>query len=190
MAEPSTEARILLALQAIEKREFSSIRRAAAVFNIPRTTLRDRISGRTFRRDTMPNSKKMTPTEEEALLQYLLDLDTRGQPCRISDVEDMANLLLKERNGGRVGKLWATRFIQRQPAIRTRYNRPYDYQRALCEDPDAIRAWFRLVESMRAKYGITDSDFYNFDETGFAIGIISASVVVTRAERRAKAKTV
>ena len=32
--------------------------------------------------------------------------------------------------------------------------------------------WFRLVENMRAKYGIVDSDFYNFDETGFAMGMI------------------
>jgi hypothetical protein len=32
---------------------------------------------------------------------------------------------------------------------------------------------------MKAKYGIQDDDTYNFDESGFIIGIISAGAVVT-----------
>jgi hypothetical protein len=60
----------------------------------------------------------------------------------------------------------------------------------LCEDPDALSAWFRLVENMRAKYGITDSDFYNFDETGFMMGVICAAMVATRADRRGRGKAV
>jgi hypothetical protein len=186
----SIEGRIVLAIQALEKREKLSVRRAAAIYDVPRTTLQYRYLGRPSRRDTTPNSRKMKKTEEEALLQYLLELDARGRPARLANVEDMANLLLAERDGGRVGMRWARNFISRQPLLRTRFNRPYDYQRALCEDPDAIRAWFRLVENMRAKYGVVDQDLYNFDETGFAMGMIHASVVVTRAERRAKAKTV
>jgi hypothetical protein len=35
---------------------------------------------------------------------------------------------------------------------------------------------------MWAKYGVTDADFYNFDETGFMMGQICASMVVTRAD--------
>ena len=36
---------------------------------------------------------------------------------------------------------------------------------------------------MVAKYGITDEDIYNFDETGFQMGVISTSKVVTAAEK-------
>jgi hypothetical protein len=43
---------------------------------------------------------------------------------------------------------------------------------------------------MRAKYRIVDSDFYNFDETGFIIGIITPAMVVTRADRRGRGKAV
>jgi hypothetical protein len=43
---------------------------------------------------------------------------------------------------------------------------------------------------MRAKYGILDCDFYNFDETGFMMGVICASIVVIRADRRGKGKAV
>jgi hypothetical protein len=34
-----------------------------------------------------------------------------------------------------------------------------------------------------AKYGILDEDIYNFDETGFQMGVISIAKVITGAER-------
>ena len=41
---------------------------------------------------------------------------------------------------------------------------------------------------MRTKYGIQDCDFYNFDETGFMMGVICSSMVVTCADRRGRGK--
>jgi hypothetical protein len=43
---------------------------------------------------------------------------------------------------------------------------------------------------MRAKYGVLDCDFYNFDEMGFMIGIITLAMVITRADRRGRGKAV
>ncbi len=43
---------------------------------------------------------------------------------------------------------------------------------------------------MRAKYGVLDCDFYNFDETGFIIGVICPVIVVTRTDRRGRGKAV
>jgi hypothetical protein len=40
-----------------------------------------------------------------------------------------------------------------------------------------------LVENTIAKYGIHAEDIYNFDETGFQIGVISSAKVITGAER-------
>ena len=40
-------------------------------------------------------------------------------------------------------------------------------------DPEVIRGWFRLVENTKAKHGILDDDTYNFDESGFMMGMIS-----------------
>ncbi|KAF2186623.1 hypothetical protein K469DRAFT_539062, partial [Zopfia rhizophila CBS 207.26] len=40
------------------------------------------------------------------------------------------------------------------------------------------------------KYGIQDKDTYNFDETGFMLGIITSLLVVTGLERRSKRKVV
>jgi hypothetical protein len=87
-------------------------------------------------------------------------------------------------------KNWPDRFVARRPEIKMRFNRVYDYQRGLCEDPAIIEPWFRLVANMRAKYGILDCDFYNFDETGFMMGMIRPGMVVTRSDRVGKPKAI
>jgi hypothetical protein len=50
--------------------------------------------------------------------------------------------------------------------------------------------WFRLVENIRAKYKILDYNFYNFNKTGFMIGVICAAIVVTRVDQRGRSKAV
>jgi hypothetical protein len=40
------------------------------------------------------------------------------------------------------------------------------------------------------KYQIGNEDIYNFDETGFIIGIISMGIVIISSNRRAKAKKI
>jgi hypothetical protein len=186
----TNEARIILAMEAVRSSSKMSIRRAAKLYSVPHSTLAHRIAGRTPRTETKANCHNLTELEEEVIVRYILDLDTRGFAPRLAGVEDMANYILESRGGKRVGKLWAHRFVQRRPELKTRFNRVYDFQRALCEDPELIGAWFRLVENMRAKYGVLDCDFYNFDETGFIMGIISPAMVVTRADRRGRGKAV
>jgi hypothetical protein len=92
-----------------------------------------------------PGASKLTELEEDVIVRNILDMDTRGFAPRLTGVEDMANLILQTRGGQRVGKLWAHRFVKRQPALKTRFNRVYDFQRALCEDSELISSWFRLV---------------------------------------------
>ena len=70
-----------------------------------------------------------------------------------------------------------------------RFIRKYDYQRAKCEDLKVICEWFAFVYNVKVKYGILDDDLYNFDETGFMMGIIIVIMVVTTLDgRRSRAK--
>lgn len=190
MSVQTQEARIVLAIEAIQSSQKISLRTAAKLYNVPRSTLSDRMNGHSTIRERRPANHKLTETEEEVIVRYILDLDARGFAPRMAGVEDMANLILTSRGGRRVGQLWAHRFVKRQQELKTRFNRVYDFQRALCEDPELIGAWFQLVKNMRAKYGIQDCDFYNFDETGFMMGIICPAMVVTRADRRGRGKAV
>ena len=69
-----------------------------------------------------------------------------------------------------------------------RFNRKYDYQRAKYKDLIIIGGWFSLLKNTIIKYGIVDADIYNFDETGFIIGVILTAIVVTSLERAGRAK--
>jgi hypothetical protein len=60
---------------------------------------------------------------------------------------------------------------------------------AKCEDPSIIKPWFTLIASLRAKYGIVDDDIWNFDETGFQMGVAATARVITRSENQGRAKT-
>ena len=177
----SKEANISLAITAISQRQISSVKRAALTFICPRTTVQRRRAGIAARRDCEPNLKKLTKLEEEVITRHILDLDSRGFPPTLNAVQDMADKLLAERGAGQVGKQWPRNFVKRTDSLTTRFNRPYDRQRALCEDPTAIEAWFELIARTKATYGICNEDTYNFDETGFIMGKISAQLEIGRA---------
>jgi hypothetical protein len=91
------EGRILLAISALKKQEISNIREAARVYNIPRSTLQDRLRGKTFRNEARANSHKLTQSEEESLVRWILSMDQRGAAPRPSHVREMANILLAKR---------------------------------------------------------------------------------------------
>jgi hypothetical protein len=186
------EGRIALAIYALGSGQCKSIRAAAKAYDVPRSTLQERYHGIRPQRETRPAACKLTITEEEVLLQRILDLDSQGFPPQLAIVRDIANLLLANRGqqpAPTIGKNWVTNFVKRYPSLQTKYNRKYDYQRAMCEDPKQIQAWFQLVQNTIAKYGILPDDMYNFDETGFQMGVISTSKVVTRSERKGRPRT-
>ena len=97
----------------------------------------------------------------------------------------MANLLLSTRGTTpiqTVGKNWVSTYVKRHPELDTRFSRRYNYKRAKCEDPKIIMEWFDLVQKTILKYGIQEDDIYNFDETGFAMGLTATAKVITRAK--------
>jgi hypothetical protein len=190
MPQPNKEARMLLALQALQNNPKLSIRRAAEIYEVHYRTLQRRQHGIKSRCDTITKSRKLSNLEEDIIIHFILNLDSRGFPPRLDFVEEMANSLLADRNAMPVGKRWAHNFVKRQPELKTHSFRKYDYQRAKCEDPTIIRDWFRLVQNTIAKYGIRSDDIWNFDETGFLMGMITSGKVVTGSQRHGKPKSV
>jgi hypothetical protein len=179
------EGRIILAISALKKQEIRNVREAARVYNVPRTTLQRRLNGQSFRAETRANGHKMTQNEEESLIRWILSMDQRGAAPRPSHVREMANILLAQRGSTStqtVGEKCVYNFINRHDEIKTRFSRRYNHQRAKCEDPKIILEWFNRVQITMMQYGITPEDIYNFDETGFAMGLVATAKVVTRAE--------
>jgi uncharacterized protein YoaH (UPF0181 family) len=89
------------------------LRRTVAIYKVPETTLRDRRARRPSRADTMANLRNLTTTEEQVIVEHILELVTRGFPPRLAAVADMANSLRAERNLGHIGLNWPSMFVKR-----------------------------------------------------------------------------
>ena len=180
MPPPSTtvnncqEQYIFLAQRELNCDAFLSERRAAQIFDVKRSTLRDRRKGKLPRAETAANCKKLDFLEEQAIIARTLDLDSRGFPPSKVLMRAMADDLLAAKGAKPTGSNWVDRFIKRRPEIKTVFNRAYDLPRAKAEDPDIIRKWFTLVANTKAKYGLLDEDTYNFDESSFMMGVIGS----------------
>ena len=102
------EENITLAIEVIQTVKLSgkklSRRAAAKIYNVPESSLCDRINNRTPRQKTRAQDHKLDLIEEKVLLKYIIDQDLRVFPPRISGVEDIVNLLLKLCGGKSVGK--------------------------------------------------------------------------------------
>ena len=91
MPQTNDESQLILAIQAIQKDPTLCHRAAARIYSVDHWKLGHRIPGMCARCDIPANSRKLTDLEESVLVQYILDLATKGFPPRLSVVEDMAN---------------------------------------------------------------------------------------------------
>jgi hypothetical protein len=180
------EGKIQLAISDLKNGRISTIREATRIYDIPRTTLRDRLKGIEYKGEQRANNHKLTQFEEESLVKWVLDLDRRGLPPRHSLVREMANHLLSQHGDQQVGEKWVYNLIQRRPEIESKFSRKYNYERAKCEDPKIIQEHFDRVRDAISKYGILPEDIYNFDETGFAMGLCTTAKVITGSDRYAR----
>jgi helix-turn-helix, Psq domain len=65
-------------MQSLKQGQTQSVRAAAISYDISKSTLRSRINSIPSRCNSIPNSQKLTPIEELAIVRYILNLDSRG----------------------------------------------------------------------------------------------------------------
>jgi len=89
--------RLALSKKFIQNKQVSSVYKAANLYDVPESTLRDRIKGSIPIAQSNAKKRKLQPSEEQALVQWILDLDRRGFPPQIIDARRMADTLLAAR---------------------------------------------------------------------------------------------
>jgi hypothetical protein len=139
MESLAREDRIVMAVQLLKSDASLSVRGVAARFCVPESTLRTRRARTTARRDTHPNSSKLTKIEELSLVKRIRSLSLRGFAPTYGEVRSMADQLLAVQGGTHVGNNWVERFIARQLQIKYQLSRPRDYRRILCSNLSIIK---------------------------------------------------
>jgi hypothetical protein len=98
----SRQDRLILAIQAMKSNASLSQQRAAALYNVPQSTISNQRAKTTSRRDSHPNSSRLTKLKEETVIQYIRKLNAQGFAPTLSYIHKIANQLLAARSGSQV----------------------------------------------------------------------------------------
>ena len=116
------------------------------------------------------DQQKLKPSEEQTLVNFLIESAERGFPQTLHQIENFANLIRQSRLGPeceKVGENWVGRFLDRHREIlQTHWSKPLDTQRARAMNPQAKKEWFELVKKYVVDVGILPENLYGMDETG------------------------
>ena len=169
-------------------------RKIAREHGIPFTSLQTRTgpkdsTGCQSKNEHDEKRQRLLPEAEDALIDWILQMQAWGWPPRCLQLRLMAiELLCLKGDTAPLGVNWNQKFLRRHPNLATRFTQSLDKERAMMHDTEKIEAWFELFARVMIEYDIQLEDLYNMDEKGFAMGILgSLQVICSKHERAQKA---
>jgi len=183
-----SEDTLLTALTAYRNGEYISIRKCAYAFNIPTSTLSDRLSIRTSRSKSHESQKILSTAEEETLLKTITRLSKSGCPITLSLTRDLAEEIRLSRfrlsstptSYPPLSKRWIDKFRKRHPELKTVYSRALDASRFEGVNYPVVNAYFDALTDLFLENLYPSDAIFNVDETGFALGTTLPSKVLIK----------
>jgi hypothetical protein len=181
------EESIACVLEAFKSGEFKSLRAAAKNWNIPPTTLFDKLHGPKSYHDAHVEEQACNPGEEKALIQWIQDWAAQGFPIRFDMVKAMAEHLILQRNssGQRetisfkpLSHNWPARFVAQHRHLKSHIVRPLEVPQNLAYTHENFKKWFEVFRAAMDKYQVDYHNVYNIDETGFRLGATDRMYVI------------
>ncbi|XP_060557384.1 uncharacterized protein LOC132717830 [Ruditapes philippinarum] len=164
-----------MAISAVKQNKMK-IRKAAAEYCVPKSTLSDRIRGR-YETSVKGPSRQITPEEEAGLVNYLLHMANQGFPLNRQMTRAYIQTIVKRSGRTTLFNLdkgpsnqWLKKFIQRHPELSERKPENSDKARCSMSNRKVMADFFVLLDDILGKYGVKDkpSQIFNCDETGFS----------------------
>uniref|UniRef100_A0AAV2MQ26 Transposase n=1 Tax=Knipowitschia caucasica TaxID=637954 RepID=A0AAV2MQ26_KNICA len=169
-----------------------SYRQAAVHFGVPKSTLRDRVSGKVASDSTYGQRPLLSEKDENALVEYCLYSASFGFPLTKSQVVTHALAIFNRRHPQTpkvaLSQTWWVNFRERQKQrLTTRTPDIIDHGRASCAKRGPVEDYFNLLSSTMDRYGLRGKPhcIFNCDETGFQLDSQRRKVVVPRGTKHA-----
>ena len=110
-----------------------SYERNAKIYGLEPTTFARRIKGKTKeRKEAHINDQRLTPEEENVLVNWILQTAAWGFPPRPSRVRYMArDMLYKKEDHKALGIHWVDKFLSQHPCLIKKFSHSLDKERAL-----------------------------------------------------------
>ena len=138
-------------------------------YSIPRTSLRDHISGKTTSRKMGP-APTLTKEEEEALIHHLEEMVDLGHPLNPSQLKTKVGEMTQSRltpfKQGIPGNSWLKWFRMRNSHLVLRQPQSLDSKRARALCPSNVQRFYTNLESLYTQYHYEAQSIWNIDESG------------------------
>ena len=150
---------------------FRHVRAAARYYGLCPNTITNRLNGVQTRSEANEKNQRLSPLQEQALVDWIIELATRGYPPTHAFAREIASRTLIENNDLKpLGQNWMRGFLRRNPEVSTVVTKKMDAQRAHGTSEDAIREFFVVLRKTLNDFSIPISRMFNMDETGLAMG--------------------
>jgi hypothetical protein len=157
---------------------------------VPYQRLNARWNGRGSLFERPATNSRLSEEQQRALLQYCKLRELMGMPVPLKTLHSVAESILRrslssdeQENMAPLGDRWAKRFMAKHKLKKTK-QKPIELARKEAHSPTSIRQWFAELERTLRKYNIRPQNLWNFDETGFRIGIGGSQWVITMDPKR------
>ncbi|XP_041372513.1 uncharacterized protein LOC121385794 [Gigantopelta aegis] len=166
------------------------IKKAAAVFSVPYSTLHDRVSGKIQLQCTRSGPEALLSQEEEqTLVQHIEFMSSVGYGYTRTEVTGIATdfavyIGKKEKEGKNLSLQWFYSFMKRWPELKVQKPRSLEIMRAKATSEETVNIYFNELETILNKYNLKNSpqSIYNIDEKGIVENHKPPSVVSSRFE--------
>ncbi|XP_055710369.1 jerky protein homolog-like [Phlebotomus papatasi] len=172
-------------------RSGKSVREAAKQFNVPKTTIFNKLTGKFPVQCRNGPPTTLTPGQEQELVKWILDCSDRWHPITKDQVLDSVELTCKhfkipnKFSNGRPGHEWFRGFMKRHPELSRRIPERYTMRRASVTHEN-VRNWFSHVGDYLTQNNLKDlppNRVFNCDESGFFLAPKGEKVLVRRGDR-------
>ena len=156
------EEDIQSAIAAYRRGDYASISRTSAIFNIPPSTLSDRLRKAKTRKQSHEKQQLLSAIEEEELVAWITNASKLGVPTPLPLVKNLAEEIRANRFATRsdsldspISRRWIDRFRARYPMLETCFTRPIDASRFEGLNYSIVKSYFDgLSEARGAKVSI------------------------------------
>ena len=168
--------------------------RSADTHGVPRSTLKDRLSGRVVHGVKPGPIPYLSANEERELAYHLLQASAIGYGKTRMDVRCLVESYLKTKGtlkGSCLSNGWWERFLERNPSLSVRSGDSTAFVRFDAVSHENIKAYFDLLKDIYDEHGFEEhpETIYNMDETGVPLSPKPPKVIAKRGAKKVRYRT-
>jgi hypothetical protein len=165
----------------------TSVNGAAAMFDIPRTTVRVHLAGTVLSRKRGA-APVLTDAEEQQLVQYLISMQNLDFPLTISQLKLKVAMITQGRDmpftNGIPGPGWLRWFRRRHPELSLRLAQGLDSKRARSLSAVNVNSFYENLSCLYDAHNYSPFHIWNCDETGVQAGHNGGAYVLAKTGTR------